>query len=275
MHRLSHRDWQTLEACLVAFYGPGLDSTTFLPRAFALLDEVIPSCLVAYGEMTNDDRSIAISLSKENPGAVPGLTAFARLMAPYALFNWNPAVNNGQPFHRGDFFSRRQFRSLDIFSETFRVMDIDDHFAIHLPSESGRTIFFGIERSGNTAFSERDRTVARLAQSHLANARYAVLKSAGLCHVGYDASVARLHRAGLTHRESEVCHWLIEGKTNAEIAVILGMRETTVKTHVTSIFSRAAVENRAAALRWGLEVLSRPELVVPMQQTVTAHFAEE
>jgi DNA-binding CsgD family transcriptional regulator len=68
---------------------------------------------------------------------------------------------------------------------------------------------------------------------------------------------------------------LIEGKTNAEIAVILGMRETTVKTHVTSIFSRAAVENRAAALRWGLEVLSRPELVVPMQQTVTAHFAEE
>lgn len=247
----------------MAFYGPGLDAASYVSRAFALLDRIIPSSLVAYGEMKADDRQITISLSHENPGAATGLPAFARLMEPYALFNWNPRVNDGVPFHRGDFFSRRQFRDLDIFAETFRVMDIDDHFAIHLPSEPGRIIFFGIERSGGTAFNERDRTMARLAQSHLANARHAVLASAGLRHLPHDVCVSRLVRAGLTARESQVCHWLIEGKTNSEIAVILGLRETTVKTHVASIFSRAGVENRSAALRWGLEVLSRPELVLP------------
>lgn len=51
----------------------------------------------------------------------------------------------------------------------------------------------------------------------------------------------------LTRREREVAHWLAEGKTNAEIAHILGISAATVKNHVEHILFKLKVESRLAA----------------------------
>jgi hypothetical protein len=48
---------------------------------------------------------------------------------------------------------------------------------------------------------------------------------------------------------------MVEGKRNADIAIILGMRDQTVKGHVAGIFRKLGVESRHAALRIGLERL--------------------
>ena len=54
----------------------------------------------------------------------------------------------------------------------------------------------------------------------------------------------------LTPRVAETLLWLAQGKTNADIATILGNSESTVKKHVLEIFERLGVETRgAAALR--------------------------
>ncbi len=53
--------------------------------------------------------------------------------------------------------------------------------------------------------------------------------------------------ARLTARETEVLGWLAEGKSNAEIAVILAIAPGTVKQHVQSILAKLGVENRTAA----------------------------
>jgi DNA-binding NarL/FixJ family response regulator len=63
---------------------------------------------------------------------------------------------------------------------------------------------------------------------------------------------------GLTPRVAEVLLWLTQGKTNGEIAVILGNSEATVKKHVLEIFARLGVETRTAASLRALEVLSSP-----------------
>jgi DNA-binding NarL/FixJ family response regulator len=63
---------------------------------------------------------------------------------------------------------------------------------------------------------------------------------------------------GLTPRVAEVLLWLAQGKTNGEIAVILGNCEATVKKHVLEIFSKLGVETRTAASLRALEVLSSP-----------------
>jgi DNA-binding CsgD family transcriptional regulator len=52
---------------------------------------------------------------------------------------------------------------------------------------------------------------------------------------------------GLTKRETEVLHWLGEGKRNAEIAVILGTTARTIGKHLEHIFAKLGVETRAAA----------------------------
>ncbi len=59
---------------------------------------------------------------------------------------------------------------------------------------------------------------------------------------------------GLTPREAEVLFWLSEGKTNAEIGVILSSARRTVEKHVEHILEKLNVENRSAAIRLALTV---------------------
>ena len=57
----------------------------------------------------------------------------------------------------------------------------------------------------------------------------------------------RLRDAALTPREAEVLAWLAKGKTNRDIADILGMSPRTVNKHLEHIFEKLGVETRAAA----------------------------
>ena len=61
------------------------------------------------------------------------------------------------------------------------------------------------------------------------------------------ASAERLSHAALTPRETEVLTWLARGKTNRDIADILGMSHRTVNKHLEHIFEKLGVETRAAA----------------------------
>jgi DNA-binding NarL/FixJ family response regulator len=56
-----------------------------------------------------------------------------------------------------------------------------------------------------------------------------------------------LRRVSLTPRETEVLSWLAKGKTNRDIADILGMSPRTVNKHLEHIFQKLGVETRSAA----------------------------
>jgi DNA-binding response OmpR family regulator len=92
---------------------------------------------------------------------------------------------------------------------------------------------------------------ARLA-AHVRNARAArQALAAGRVEQAPDWSTApgatRLDDAALTPRETEVLSWLAKGKTNRDIAEILGMSHRTVNKHLEHIFEKLGVETRAAA----------------------------
>jgi DNA-binding NarL/FixJ family response regulator len=63
---------------------------------------------------------------------------------------------------------------------------------------------------------------------------------------------------GLTPRVAEVLLWVAQGKTNADIATILGISESTVKKHLLEIFQVLGVETRSAATLRALETLGSP-----------------
>ncbi len=67
-----------------------------------------------------------------------------------------------------------------------------------------------------------------------------------------DAAV--LVKLGLTRREAEVLAWVAQGKTNSDIASILGMNPRTVKKHLEHIFQKLGVETRTAAAALAFEV---------------------
>ncbi len=70
------------------------------------------------------------------------------------------------------------------------------------------------------------------------------------------SSFAPLLKLGLTPRAAEALLWLAQGKTNADIATILGITESTVKKHVQEMFEKLGVETRGAATMRALEVLN-------------------
>ena len=57
----------------------------------------------------------------------------------------------------------------------------------------------------------------------------------------------RVPPVALTPREAEVLSWLAKGKTNRDIADILGMSPRTVNKHLEHIFEKLGVETRTAA----------------------------
>ena len=64
---------------------------------------------------------------------------------------------------------------------------------------------------------------------------------------GADAPAEFSSELGLTAREGEVLSWLSKGKTNRDIAQILGLSPRTVDKHLEQIYSKLGVENRTAA----------------------------
>jgi DNA-binding NarL/FixJ family response regulator len=62
-------------------------------------------------------------------------------------------------------------------------------------------------------------------------------------------------RLKLTAREAEVLLWVGRGKTNRDIADILGLSPRTINKHLEQIFAKIGVENRASAAVRAVNIL--------------------
>jgi len=56
----------------------------------------------------------------------------------------------------------------------------------------------------------------------------------------------------LTERELEILGWMSEGKSNSEISALLGISAMTLKHHVSKVYRKLDVQNRAEAVSRGL-----------------------
>ncbi|MDE2179681.1 MAG: helix-turn-helix transcriptional regulator [candidate division NC10 bacterium] len=68
-----------------------------------------------------------------------------------------------------------------------------------------------------------------------------------------------IERLGLTHREGVVLAWVTDGKTNAEIGLILDRSPRTVQKHLEHIFEKLGVATRTAAAVRALNLTSSQE----------------
>ncbi len=79
---------------------------------------------------------------------------------------------------------------------------------------------------------------------------------AGLRYIPKEIS-DRLHErelsVGLTERETEVLALIVKGKKNKDIANTLGVTESTVKWHITTILTKLGVEDRTQAVTMAIQ----------------------
>lgn len=246
-------------------FGAGLDATTYVTRAFAFISALLPTELNAYGALDSAKGELDACFDRYPAGLGASLEAYGMLMHKYEPFRFDPAVNGGRPYSARDFFTRAKFHDLDIFQEVYAPMRYEDHCFVHVPAERGTTVFFGLFRGGD--FGERDKQLLALAQPHLIDARR--LAQAHTANKGRSATPAIFGRAGFTPRESEILYWLIEEKTNQEIADLLHVPIDTVHSHLRSLYEKMGVENRVAATLSALALMRQIVMPAPFRVTAT------
>lgn len=254
---LKERDLRLFSEACVELYQPGLGMGNYAERAFAFVEKMVPAEFIAFGSLDLTTEQLDIGFNHSVSEFPKAMEAFGSLMGKYDLFKWDPTVNDGKPFCRSDYFSRRQFRELDIYSEVYKRIGIDDHCAVFVPGASDEVAFFGIEREKGHNFTADERVLLELAQTHLGNAREVAKVREQMMELG--ASPEPLAEAGLTPREAEVLTWLAEGKSNEEISILLRLKLYTVKGYVKTIFQKIGAPNRLAASLWALRVCRRYE----------------
>jgi DNA-binding NarL/FixJ family response regulator len=83
-----------------------------------------------------------------------------------------------------------------------------------------------------------------------------VIQQAAPVEVERDGISRLQNHFGLTSREAEVLYWLSRGKTNRDIAEILGISYRTAHKHLEHVYKKIGVESRSGAAAVSVRVLN-------------------
>ena len=160
-----------------------------------------------------------------------------------------------------DVVDLRKFYATDLYRQLFREVETRHQLVLNLgatpcidPASSALPVALGVplNRSGSD-FTQRDvellETLQSLAQPALriqrANHQLRMLEG-----TQYTPEIERsLMGFGLTERQAEVAFWMLHGKSNVEIGIILDVASQTVRQHSIAIFARLGVPGRLAMQR--------------------------
>jgi DNA-binding CsgD family transcriptional regulator len=100
-----------------------------------------------------------------------------------------------------------------------------------------------------TDFTDKELTLLRLVAPQIALAYRNALAFSELKQAASRTIPAPkdLQQIGLTVREGEVLHWVIQGKRDKEVAEILSAKPRTIHNHLRSILRKLNAETRTGA----------------------------
>ena len=148
-----------------------------------------------------------------------------------------------------DLTSQRNFRKTHLYNEIFREAEVEHQIVIPIYAPNG--IGGMTLNRGGIDYSDEDLFVASLIAPHVVTAYESHLllsKAAPAMEKHARLDFTKLRKLGLTKRESEVMCWMMEGKRDSEISMILQNSVRTVNVHVRSILTKLGVETRTSAV---------------------------
>lgn len=152
-------------------------------------------------------------------------------------------------------------KNTELESEVALRLDAEEQLATSLDravvvlDRDGRLVF--ATRLAHDLLAKFELAPAALARTARVEGREGALRVRRFTEAGRDDTVmfaleeehappgpAALCSLGLTPRQAEVVYWVAQGKTNPEIALILGASPRTIDKHMERILERLQLENR-------------------------------
>jgi len=168
---------------------------------------------------------------------------FNRLLQQHPLVRYHSTHPGGGACRISDCVSPGAFRRQEIFAEYYRAIGIDHVMAVPVIASRGLVMSYVLNRKG-LDFSDAERNLLDAMRPALANLyRFATMA----------AELRALESAGaaaeaLTPRQLEVLRWVAAGKSDLQVATILGTSVRTVQKHLENAYVILGVESRTAAV---------------------------
>ncbi len=173
--------------------------------------------------------------------------AFDRHFAEHPLVRYHAGHPQGRSHRISDSLSPREFRETALYDEYYGRIGIDHAIAVPLFVDQRLLVSFVLNRNGRD-FSDRECALLDLVREPLsALYRHTLAMQRARTPNGFAA-------LPVTPREREVLSWLAGGKTDREIAEILGMSPRTVQKHLQHIYEKLGVETRTAAVMRAMDL---------------------
>jgi DNA-binding CsgD family transcriptional regulator len=260
---LSSRALRALTDALPALYAE--TALSELPRALAdTLVKLIPG--ESYGVVMHDHGRSRRTwhlrpADADHESLVPGFFANFHEFAPA---HHRRLTRSGTALAVSDFTSRCDMDRLAIYTDYYRRIGIEDDLSINV--QLGDVVTCAAVLRSTRGFRRDERELMNALRPHFRQAWANAQCFATLAEASTDAPAPASGwmpeplevRFGLTPREAEVLIWVARGKTNPEVAIVLGIRPHTVRTHLERVFAKLGVETRHAAGLRAIEVLGVP-----------------
>ncbi len=236
LHELTQQDYRDSWRLVCEMTEAAGDAVSFARLGTEQLARLVASEITTLSvcDLARNTRSVVSS-----PGSAISAAdreAFDRHFSDHPLVRFHAAHPHGGAHRISDSLQRADFRESALYNEYYRRIGIDHVVAVPLFVDRGLLVSFVLNRNGKD-FSDRERVLLDLVREPLAAL--------------YRHALARQRSFGalpVTSREREVLEWLAAGKTDREIAGILGMSPRTVQKHLQHIYEKLGVETRTAAV---------------------------
>ena len=225
------------------------DAPRFARHGVARLPALVASELTTLSVC--DLRSGHRTVVSDVPGAIarPQIEAFDRHFHAHPLVRAhgrNPAAIT----HRiSDLVAAADFRRTALYNDYYRPIRLEYAMAVPIHVRGHELVSFVLNRSRRD-FSDRDRACLESIRPHLGSL-FRLGRSLADARVAWGAPSPEMDAAAgqsLSPREKEVLQWLSGGKTDRQIAEILGISPRTVHKHLQRIYEKLGVETRTAAV---------------------------
>ena len=162
---------------------------------------------------------------------------FNRLIHAHPLVRYHSCHPDGGAWRVSDSLSINAFKRQELYADYYQRIGIDHVVAVPIVSNRQMVISFVLNRAGRD-FTDGECQLLNRLRPALANLYRMTLMTARL---------PRQPHITLTPREREVLRWVGAGKSDAQVAAILGLSTRTVQKHLENSYVKLGVENRTAA----------------------------
>ena len=254
--RVSQLTNRELRAALDVLHAIGegcTGSADFAQRGVQWLPRLVGSELTTLSmcDLDQGHRSVVSDL----PGAISArqIEVFDRYVHVHPLVCAHGRNPGAVTMRMADCVPADDFHESPLYNDYYRAIRINHVTAVPIYVDHRFLVSFVLNRA-SAPFTDRERDLLEIARPHLANLYRLGVAADRVREVPADVRFD-VAAVPLTPREREVLDWVAAGKTNRDIAAILGASPRTVEKHLERIYEKLGVETRTAAAmraaRWG------------------------